>query len=140
MEDDSKIPSIWGNLSLITGVLALLFALSFYQQFSMISLSLLLAVPGLFLSISCLLSKKNSRMSAAFGIVFNLAVIILTFSTPSCGGRTRARRISCVSNLKQIGLSLKQYAMDYKDCFPHQDGVDGLEQSNHSAGTRLLTG
>ena len=33
--------------------------------------------------------------------------------------RERARRINCTSNLKQIGLSLKQYAMDYKDHFPN---------------------
>ena len=33
--------------------------------------------------------------------------------------RERARRINCTSNLKQIGLSLKQYAMDYKDYMPN---------------------
>jgi len=37
--------------------------------------------------------------------------------------REKARRISCTSNLKQIGLSMKQYAMDYADCFP--DALDG---------------
>lgn len=37
-------------------------------------------------------------------------------------------RISCTSNLKQIGLSLKQYAMDYEDCFPDKDGWDGLDK------------
>jgi prepilin-type processing-associated H-X9-DG protein len=35
--------------------------------------------------------------------------------------REKARRISCTSNLKQIGLSMKQYCMDYADNFP--DGV-----------------
>ena len=35
--------------------------------------------------------------------------------------REKARRISCTSNLKQFGLSLKQYAMDYSDRFPMKD-------------------
>ena len=37
-------------------------------------------------------------------------------------------RISCTSNLKQIGLSLKQYAMDYDDWFPDKSGPVGFEK------------
>ncbi len=40
--------------------------------------------------------------------------------------REKARRISCASNLKQIGLALKQYSIDHKDTYPLQDGVAGL--------------
>lgn len=42
--------------------------------------------------------------------------------------REKARRISCMSNLKQIGLSLKQYqyAMDHKDIFPPKNNSAGL--------------
>ena len=42
--------------------------------------------------------------------------------------REKARRISCVSNLKQIGLGLKQYAMDYNDNFPKGDNTAGLNK------------
>ncbi len=42
--------------------------------------------------------------------------------------REKARRISCCSNLKQISLSLKRYAMDYHDSFPEKNGWQGLEQ------------
>jgi prepilin-type processing-associated H-X9-DG protein len=42
--------------------------------------------------------------------------------------REKARRISCVSNLKQIGLALKQYAMDHKDNFPKADNAAGLNE------------
>ncbi|MBN2640210.1 MAG: DUF1559 domain-containing protein [Victivallales bacterium] len=41
--------------------------------------------------------------------------------------REKARRISCSSNLKSMGLALKQYAMDHQDKFPEADGVAGLE-------------
>jgi uncharacterized protein DUF1559 len=42
--------------------------------------------------------------------------------------REKAKRISCVSNLKQIGLALKQYAMDHKDNFPKADNAAGLNE------------
>ena len=42
--------------------------------------------------------------------------------------REKARRISCMSNLKQIGLALKQYAMDHKDNFPAADNAAGLNE------------
>ena len=40
----------------------------------------------------------------------------------------RSPRIACTSNLKQIGLSLKQYAMDYDDWLPDKSGAAGFEQ------------
>ena len=39
-----------------------------------------------------------------------------------------ARRVSCCSNLKSIGLAMKQYALDNKNFFPNKDGAAGFEQ------------
>lgn len=33
--------------------------------------------------------------------------------------REEARRISCISNMKQIGLALRMYAQDYDEFYPH---------------------
>ena len=42
-------------------------------------------------------------------------------------GHRRSPRLRCTSHLKQIGLSLKQYAMDYEDFFPPGNNAEGLE-------------
>ena len=41
--------------------------------------------------------------------------------------REKARRISCISNLKQIGTSLKTYSIDYESRLPNACGAKGLE-------------
>jgi competence protein ComGC len=42
--------------------------------------------------------------------------------------RTKARQTACASNLKQIGLYLKMYAMDHKDKYPSGNNTVGLSK------------
>jgi len=46
--------------------------------------------------------------------------------------RERARRASCMSNLKQLGLAMKMYSMDYDERFPttFKPGLAGYNVEN----------
>ena len=57
-------------------------------------------------------------------IVLGTFAVILLFLPPLSGVREKTRRISCLSNLKGIGMSLIQYSLDYNNFFPDK----GLEQ------------
>ena len=51
-------------------------------------------------------------------IVIAAIALLIVFLMPSRHSKVRAKRISCVNNLKQLGLASRLYAGDHEDKFP----------------------
>lgn len=52
-------------------------------------------------------------------VVVAIIGILAAFLTPAIGSaRRRAARVNCANNLKQIGLALHTYSIDYNEQFP----------------------
>src|SRR5437773_10328156 len=85
-------------------------------------------------------TTKLTRLTKAFTLIELLVVIAIIailagLLLPALAkAKARAQRISCVNNLKQVGLAMRMWSNDNGDKFPWE--VNGLNDTPSGPGAR----
>ncbi len=80
------------------------------------------------------LQAENKRLQSEMAAAVAKAGLEVE-KDPFAEAQSRAKRISCVSNMKQIGLALRMWGNDHRDVFP----MDFLSASNEMNTPMILT-
>lgn len=70
--------------------------------------------------------RKAFTLIELLVVIAIIAILAAILFPVFARARENARRASCQSNEKQIGLGVLQYTQDYDERYPFQDGSDGV--------------
>ncbi len=83
--------------------------------------------------------KKRQFTLIELLVVIAIIAVLATMLFPAVGSMTeRANQTKCTSNLKQLGLAIKTYAMDYDNALPFAESSKGKKGKEHAANLYLI--
>jgi prepilin-type N-terminal cleavage/methylation domain-containing protein/prepilin-type processing-associated H-X9-DG protein len=71
--------------------------------------------------------RKGFTLIELLVVIAIIAILAAILFPVFARARENARRSSCASNLRQIGLGVMQYVQDYDEKYPHQQWTSGNE-------------